>query len=109
MTLAGDGHSGRLREVRVFQREGEACRRWFTCHGADLVLWQAAAGIRAFEFCHDRPHDEHALRWREGEGFRHARVDDGEDNPVRRAVSRLGSGIDREVYRFVLVRLVAGG
>jgi hypothetical protein len=116
----------KLREVRVFQRHGEVWRRWFASHGADLVVWQDAAGIRSFEFCYDRPHDEHVLRWRQGEGFRHARVDDGEDNPARnrtpihvadgdcdlgqlaRRFQELGSDIDPEVYRFVLGRLTAG-
>jgi hypothetical protein len=117
----------KLREVQAFQREGELRRRWFASTHADLVVWQDAAGISSFEFCYDKPQDEHVLRWRKGEGFRHARVDDGEDNPARnrtpihiadgefdlgRLAARfrqLGSDIDPEIYQFVLARLNAGG
>lgn len=41
----------KLHEIRVFQREGEVRRRWFTRQGADLVVWQDAAGISSIAFC----------------------------------------------------------
>lgn len=111
----------------MFQREGELCRRWFASPHADLVVWQDAAAIRSFEFCYAKSQDEHVLRWREGFGFWHGRVDDGEDNPARNRTpihvadgefdipllaarfQQLASDIDPEIYRFVLARLTAGG
>ena len=119
----GDGHPNELADSGRVERLERVV-------GEDPALdvpRQEAAGISSFEFCYDKPQDEHVLRWREGEGFRHARVDDGEDNPARnrtpihvadgefdlgRLAARfrqLGSDIDPEIYRFVLARLNAGG
>jgi hypothetical protein len=61
------------------QRDDEPLRRWFQSDSEDLVVWFGADGaILGFQLCYDRPHAERALTWREGEGYSHMRVDDGE-------------------------------
>ena len=37
--------------------------------------------IIAFQLCYDKPHNEHALYWRQDRGFSHLQVDDGEGLP----------------------------
>jgi hypothetical protein len=61
------------------QRDDEPLRRWFQSDGEDLIMWVGADGaILGFQLCYDRLRAERALTWREGEGYSHMRVDDGE-------------------------------
>jgi hypothetical protein len=117
----------RLREIRaVRQHAEEPRRRWFACDSTDLFVWQDADGRPlAFELCYDKPHDEHALRFRREAGFVHTRIDDGEASPLKNATpitvpdgqfdlteialkfELVAARIDPAVYRFVLGALHA--
>lgn len=74
-----------LQEVlNVRQISGESRRRWFTSADMDLTVWfDDRDRITGFELCYDKGANERAVRWREGEGFLHERVDDGEGRPGR--------------------------
>jgi len=69
-----------LREIRdVRQIPGEPRRRWFFSHEQDLVVWFNEDGRpSAFQLAYGKYRDEHTIRWKEGQGFAHDRVDDGE-------------------------------
>jgi len=62
------------------QIAGEPKRRWFTSPELDLIVWlnddDKPVG---FQLCYDKSAGEHALTWREGRGYDHAFVDDGEE------------------------------
>ncbi len=117
-----------LREIDSNGRAAQSGRRrWFSAPSADLYVWQDGEGrITAFEFCYDKPFDEHALRWETGCGLRHLRIDDGEQAPHVNATpiavpdgrfdpadialrfEALAGGIDPRIYRFVLICLYSG-
>ncbi|MDA8100407.1 MAG: hypothetical protein M0042_12375 [Nitrospiraceae bacterium] len=115
-----------LREVRqVRQIAKENRRRWFSDDQMDLTVWFDDQGvITGFELCYDKGTKEHALRWRNGLGFLHEGVDDGEGRPGRfkgtpilvpdgtfdtNNISRLfaeqSREIDHDIADFVLRRL----
>lgn len=74
-----------LREIaRTNQVAGEPRRRWFASPHCDLIVWMddREAPV-AFQFCYDKSSGEHALGWREDEGFSHTAVDAGESRPGR--------------------------
>jgi hypothetical protein len=74
-----------LREIsEVRQIEGEPRRRWFSDEHFDLVIWNNdTSDIVGFQLCYDKTRGEHALTWKYADGFRHSRVDSGEDEPGR--------------------------
>jgi len=78
-----------LKESRqVKQVPGERRRRWFSDESMDLTVWfDDQDRIAAFELCYDKGRNERALRWRQGLGFVHERVDDGEGRPGRHKAS----------------------
>src|ERR1043165_9780304 len=68
-----------LRETpRVRQIGGEPFRRWFSSLDLDLIVWLKGQELVGFQLCYDKQRSERAITWREGRGFDHARVDDGE-------------------------------
>ena len=114
----------RLREIpRIRQHADEPQRRWFSCANADLYVWAKGDAYLAFEFCYDKPHDEHSLRWKRESGFSHTRVDDGEASPISNRTPILvpnglvdlrtialefesvAAQLDPRVFRFVLTAL----
>jgi hypothetical protein len=68
---------------RARQVPGEGFRRWFADSEFDLIVWyegsDAASPVSGFQLCYDKQDFERALTWREGLGFSHEKVDDGED------------------------------
>ncbi len=115
-------------EVRkVRQHDGEQQRRWFTCETADLYVWTDSSGISAFELCYNKLVDEHVLTWRRGQGMKHARIDDGEQNIFQKRTpiagkdgaldlaylamhfEELAAHVDPSVYRFILATLYRNG
>ncbi len=67
----------------VRQIKGDYFRRTFTHTTMDLVVWyRQDKTIYGFQIAYDQGRQERALTWREDRGFHHARVDDGEDNPL---------------------------
>jgi hypothetical protein len=114
-----------LREVRSpRQVPGEPRRRCFFSHEQDLWVWFGDDGTPvAFQLAYGKYRDEHAIRWKEGSGFVHERVDDGEnagvikqapilvhDGPfaaadvVERFLGESGE-LPRDIVDFVLARL----
>ncbi|MCU0595538.1 MAG: hypothetical protein MUC98_08780 [Desulfobacterota bacterium] len=77
-----------LREIHdVRQFPGEPRRRWFSDEGFDLIVWTDSDNrLLGFQLCYDKPSDQKALTWLEHEGYRHSRIDDG-DNPGKMKAS----------------------
>ncbi len=62
------------------QIQGESNRRWFSDNFFDLIVWFNYDGsIVGFQLCYDKERDQHALTWQKDVGFRHDRIDDGEN------------------------------
>jgi predicted acyl esterase len=80
-----------LQELRnVRQIPGEPRRRWFFSHELDLIVWlDAQDGLAGFQLCYDKYRRERAFTWREGRGFCHLAVDDGESSGVAKEVPLL--------------------
>ena len=58
-------------------------RRWFSSNEMDVIIWiDENRSIKAFELYYDKNVNEHVLVWRDGSGFSHLAVDDGEQKPV---------------------------
>jgi hypothetical protein len=68
-----------LTELGVTRQEPTGPRRrWFTSEGCDLILWLNDDGtLWGFQFCYDKPADEHALTWARDFGYSHMKVDTG--------------------------------
>ena len=120
-TLGIGRQSNRLREILPTRQSEESQLRWFNSPVADLYVWEhKAGGIQAFEFCYNKPQDEHALRWADGQGLWHTGIDDGEASPWRNETpiavadgafdpesialefERVGAMVPPAIYRFVL-------
>lgn len=85
-----------LREIGAIRQDSErGLRRWFQDDYFDLYIWQDAAGKpMAFQLCYSRDRNEGALSFSAAEGFRHSRVDSGEDYPTASATPILrGEGV----------------
>ena len=73
-----------LREVAVTQVEDEPRRRWFVDDDLDLVVWLTEHdSVVALELCYDKPGHERALTWSRERGYRHFRVDTGDETAMR--------------------------
>jgi hypothetical protein len=58
-------------------------RRWFSSNDMDVIIWiDENRSIKAFELYYDKNVNEHVLVWRDGSGFSHLAVDDGEQKPA---------------------------
>ena len=69
-----------LRELPYTRQvPGERRRRWFSSPELDLIVWLDDEDQPVgFQLCYDKPDAERALTWRDGRGFDHMAVDDGE-------------------------------
>lgn len=69
-----------LREIKnVKQSDPQLTRSWFQSDYFELFVWRGEDGaIRTFQLCYDLRRRERALTWKEGAGFYHDGVDDGE-------------------------------
>ncbi len=64
------------------QVEGEPFRRWFSSPDLDLIVWiDEREAVVGFQLCYDKLRGERALTWRQGRGYDHMGVDDGESGP----------------------------
>ena len=71
------------------QEAGGPRRRWFTSEACDLILWlNDDETLWGFQFCYDKPMDEHALTWARDFGFSHMKVDTG---------SRVSGGLETPI------------
>ncbi len=80
-----------MKEINgVRQVPGEHHRRWFFAHAQDLLVWVREDGaLAAFQLAYGKTRNEHALRWKEGAGFTHHSVDDGEGRTLTKGVPLL--------------------
>jgi len=69
-----------LREIRNLQQHDPAqTRRWFQSSYFDLFIWIGSDGVVSMiQLCYDRSRKERAITWKDGIGFFHDGVDDGE-------------------------------
>lgn len=68
--------------ANVRQIPGEPRRRWFSSAAFDLFVYYAADGaLVGFQLCYDKSRQERAIVYGEASGFRHLKVDDGEQRP----------------------------
>jgi len=68
----------------VRQIAGEPKRRWWLDADLELIAWfNRNSRIIAFQLCYETEGEQKALTWREGHGFFHSGIDDGEDRPGR--------------------------
>lgn len=73
---------------RVKQIKGEAKRRWFSNEFFDLIVWfDDKRNIVGFQLCYDVLKASRALTWRQGAGYAHNRIDEGEDRPGKMKAS----------------------
>jgi hypothetical protein len=72
-----------LREITTVRQDAPGLRRrWFQDDYFDLFLWLEPDGeLTAFQLGYDRSRDEYLLAWHRDHGYRHCRVDSGEDVP----------------------------
>lgn len=77
-----------LREIHdVRQVPGEPRRRWFSDEDFDLIVWlDPQDRLIGFQLCYDKETEQKALMWLEDDGYRHSRIDDG-DNPGKMKAS----------------------
>lgn len=77
-----------LREIDTRQVAGEPPRRWFASPRHDLIVWLDGNGApTGFQLCYGKGVAEHALTWKQGEGFSHMAVDAGESRHARHKAS----------------------
>lgn len=77
-----------LREIRsVRQEKGANLKRWFQDDYFNLITWSQDGRVISFELSYDRYGEPHLLRWRDGEGYLHSSVDEGEGRPGRPKMS----------------------
>ena len=115
-----------LREIRhPKQYADEKPRRWINSNDMDLVVWLDNDEIVAFQISYDKSKSEHALSWKNGVGFHHDRVDDGENRPfkykgtpilvpdgelnlekVAEKFRENAALIDRDIFEFIYERLL---
>jgi hypothetical protein len=74
-----------LQEINATRQiPGELYRRWFFASEQDLVVWyDTVMDIVGFQLAYGKDRQERSIYWKEGRGFSHHDVDDGEDSPFR--------------------------
>jgi hypothetical protein len=75
-----------LREIpHTRQVPGEPARRWFSGRALDIVVWHGGDGrVTGFQIEYEvSAARRKALTWREGQGYRHEDLDEGETEPLR--------------------------
>jgi hypothetical protein len=119
-----------LKEIpHVVQHEEDRRRRVFRSVDVDLTLWVAPDGsYTSFELSYRHGPRERSLRWKNGKGYSHYRVDDGEGRmgrhkgtplmvpdgvfqrwTVARKFQLEAGDIDPDVADFVISKVIAFG
>ncbi|HVU24873.1 MAG TPA: hypothetical protein VHE13_12175 [Opitutus sp.] len=117
-----------LTEIREVKQEAGGRRRWFEDDGLELIVWYGpASAVEGFQICYttDAGRQERALTWRAADGFAHARVEPGDDSPLKNQTPILvpdgtvpwaeleaefgerSRGLEAELRQLVLARLQA--
>jgi hypothetical protein len=87
-----------LREIKnVKQTDPQLTRRWFQSDYFDLFIWfDGGHVVRSFQLCYDLRRRERALTWKDGLGYFHDGVDDGEsEGPAGNNATGLLTGASR--------------
>ena len=75
-----------LKEIRQVKQEAVGRRRWFEDEALELIVWYDSANVlEGFQLCYtaDAGRRERALTWRPASGFAHARVEPGDETPLK--------------------------
>jgi len=74
-----------LKEItKVSKIDGEPRKRWFTSLYFDLIVWYDMSDeIQSFDLCYGKPTSEKVISWSMASGFKHQKVDDGEEEPMK--------------------------
>jgi hypothetical protein len=73
-----------FREFKNVRQEPGLRRRWFDSPDLELVVWYDSAGTQTgFQLIYWLRDGERALTWRTGAGFKHCRIDAGDDSPLK--------------------------
>jgi len=105
-----------LREILSVRQDNPLLRRrWYQDDFFDLYTWHEAGGrLTAFQLCYDVRRRQRVLAWKQGQGFSHARIDDGGGarpfamSPVFAAAGRFPHRMVRERFRRNAAALDAG-
>ncbi|KIM12224.1 MAG: hypothetical protein KU38_04855 [Sulfurovum sp. FS08-3] len=66
-----------------FVNPKEPNRLWYSSDYFDLIVWKnQESSVEAFGLYYDTKKRERVLTWRRGQGFSHAQIDSGEQNPT---------------------------
>ncbi|MCG8614753.1 MAG: hypothetical protein MI802_00945 [Desulfobacterales bacterium] len=117
-----------LYEIKNISKSEEGLkRRWFFDTTMDLLIWlDASDQVVGIQLCYDKEKSSRALTWFQKEGYRHNKVDLGDEKRGRRGGSpilgsddlfdastiagqfkRLGANIDSEIYEITYEKLLA--
>jgi hypothetical protein len=108
------------------QIPGEPHRRWFTDAFFDLIVWRSASqAILGFQLAYDKRRSHRVLTWRQGVGYAHNKVDDGENRPgkpkaspillpdgtfdpqgIGEAFAHASAHVDPHIAQFVMQKIV---
>ncbi|MES2572808.1 MAG: hypothetical protein V4710_22485 [Verrucomicrobiota bacterium] len=108
--------------IRRIENDFDRC--WITDDYFDLYIWyEPDGGIHGFQLCYDKPCGERALTWTKSRGYRHSKVESGEETPtsnrapllvqekafdvegVRNEFLLRSSGVDLSIRELVLARM----
>lgn len=98
--------------------------RCFADEYFDLTVWfDENRNIISFQLTHDKFYNPHALTWKQGHGYRHEAIDDGETpgrfkkspillpdgrfpkDTIADRFERDCTGIDKEIANFILMKI----
>jgi hypothetical protein len=114
-----------LYEINKVKQDSELLeKKCFADDYFDLVVWRVKADrFIAFELSYNKLKDQHCIRWSKDRGFRHSRVDEGDESPRKNQSPLLlsagdfpkekilakflleGTDLESEVFRFVKEKL----
>lgn len=115
-----------LKEIKnIKQIKDEPFRRWFYSDYFDLIIWfnKKQGNIIGFQLCYNKNVNEHAIYWSIENGFKHYKVDQGDDHslknlspillddgvcPIQEIIQRFKEDsiyLDKKIYRFIINKL----
>jgi len=115
-----------LRDEPIRKKGNDLARQWTSDDYFDLIVWYNPDGvIYGFQLCYDKLGDERAVTWIAEKGFRHTKIDGGEDDvttlkktpilggsipfqaePVTEEFKRRSSNLRQDIRELVLTKLL---